>query len=342
MVCAIEYPKLASFDENCIVSDLRNSLFSPVEKEIALVEEGIKAVADVEYPWLVELLGYIVNSGGKRVRPALTLLAGKISSSGNLDTLIPVATGVELLHTATLVHDDTIDLSHRRRGKPTAASIWGWGIATLAGDYLFSKAAELVSQANNVRADRLFARTLMALCTGELEESFSSFDPKQTRQNYFGRIGNKTASLFAMATESGGIVAETAEEAIKALSRYGYNLGMAFQIVDDVLDFTADEEKLGKPVASDLLQGHLTLPAILLKEQNPDSNPIRDIFERKDSERNLKLAIEMICNSGIISECYRVAQGFITEACRSLDMFPESPYRSKLVELADYVVERQH
>ena len=323
------------------MGNLKNSLFSPVEEELVLVEEGIRAVADVEYPWLVELLGYIVNSGGKRVRPALTLLAGKLSNGGNLDALIPVATGVELLHTATLMHDDTIDISTKRRGKPTAASIWGWGIATLAGDYLFSRAAELVSQANNVRADRLFAQTLMALCTGELEESFSSFDLNQNRQSYLRKIGNKTASLFAMATESGGIVAEASEEAIEALRSYGYNLGMAFQIVDDIFDFTAGEEELGKPVASDLLHGHLTLPAILLKEQRPDDNPVNDIFEHRDIERNLELAIQMIRNSGIVSECYRSAQDFITEACRALDIFPESPSQRKLIELADYVVERR-
>ena len=323
------------------MGNLKNSLFSPVEEELVLVEEGIRAVADVEYPWLVELLGYIVNSGGKRVRPALTLLAGKLSNGGNLDALIPVATGVELLHTATLMHDDTIDISTKRRGKPTAASIWGWGVATLAGDYLFSRAAELVSQANNVRADRLFAQTLMALCTGELEESFSSFDLNQNRQSYLRKIGNKTASLFAMATESGGIVAEASEEAIEALRSYGYNLGMAFQIVDDIFDFTAGEEELGKPVASDLLHGHLTLPAILLKEQRPDDNPVNDIFEHRDIERNLELAIQMIRNSGIVSECYRSAQDFITEACRALDIFPESPSQRKLIELADYVVERQ-
>jgi geranylgeranyl pyrophosphate synthase len=239
------------------------------------------------------------------------------------------------------MHDDTIDISTKRRGKPTAASIWGWGVATLAGDYLFSRAAELVSQANNVRADRLFAQTLMALCTGELEESFSSFDLNQNRQSYLRKIGNKTASLFAMATESGGIVAEVSEEAIEALRSYGYNLGMAFQIVDDIFDFTAGEEELGKPVASDLLHGHLTLPAILLKEQRPDDNPVNDIFEHRDIERNLELAIQMIRNSGIVSECYRSAQDFITEACRALDIFPESPSQRKLIELADYVVERQ-
>jgi len=323
------------------MGNLRDSLFAPVEREIVLAEEGIKAVADVDYPWLAELLGYIVNSGGKRLRPALTLLTGKLKDGCNLDLLIPVATGVELLHTATLVHDDTIDLAHRRRGKPTAASIWGWGIATLAGDYLFSKAAELVSRAANIRADRLFAQTLMALCTGELEESFSSFDQNQTRQSYLRRIGNKTASLFSMATESGGIVSEASEEEIQALRSYGYNLGMAFQIVDDILDFTAGEEELGKPVASDLLRGHLTLPAILLKEQYPDNNPIKTIFEKRQNERSLKLAIEMIRNSDIVPECYRVAQDFTAEARRALEIFPKSPCKQALLELTDYVVERQ-
>ncbi len=320
---------------------MKNSIFKPVEKELALVEKNIKDVANVEYPWLAELLDYIVNSGGKRVRPALTLLAGKLQGDCNLDVLLPVATGVELLHTATLVHDDTIDLSTRRRGKPTAASIWGWGIATLAGDYLFSKSAELVSRANNVRTDRLFAQTLMALCTGELEESFSSFDLNQTRKNYFKRIGNKTASLFSMATESAGIVNEAPERVIIALRDYGYNLGMAFQVVDDILDFTSDEDKLGKPVASDLLQGKLTLPAILLKEKHPHNNPVKAIFEDREKERSLKMAIDMICNSGIIEECYKVAQSFVANACRTLRTLPDNPSRRALIELADYVVERE-
>ena len=312
-----------------------------MERELVRVEEGIKAIADVEYPWLAELLDYIVNSGGKRVRPALTLLAGKTNSRCRPDLLIPVATGVELLHTASLVHDDTIDLSTRRRGKPTAAGIWGWGIATLAGDYLFSKAAEFVSQANNVRADRLFAQTLMALCTGELEESFSSFDQNQTRVSYLRRIGNKTASLFSMATEAAGIVNEAPEEEISALKTYGYNVGMAFQIVDDILDFTSDEEKLGKPVASDLLQGNLTLPAIMLRERYPEDNPIKAIFENIGKEKSLECAIEMVRNSGIISDCYQVAQEFTSGACQTLKTLPDNGCRKALIELANYVVERE-
>ena len=181
----------------------------------------------------------------------------------------------------------------------------------------------------------------MALCTGELEESFSSFDQNQTREDYFKRIGNKTASLFAMATEAASIVCNAPEEMIQTLRSYGYNLGMAFQIIDDILDFTATEEELGKPVASDLLQGTLTLPSIMLREKRPDVNPIKDIFENRQREQNLQLAIDMIRNSDIVPECFQVARDFIAEACRSLEVFPDSIFRQALIDIANYVIERQ-
>lgn len=320
-------------------SSLKSSIFVPVENEIPLVEDGLKAVADVDYPWLADLLNYII-SGGKQIRPTLTLLAGRFHRY-NLDLLIPMATGVELLHTATLVHDDTIDGSLMRRGKPTATSIWGVSVATVAGDYLFAQSAELVARTGNLRVITLFARTLMALCSGELEESFANYDQEQPRQSYFRMIANKTASLFSTATESAGILSEAPEEAVQALKSYGYNLGMTFQIVDDILDFTAQDEELGKPVASDLLQGTLTLPAILLKEQRPKDNPIAEIFENRQKQQSLKLAIEMIHCSGIIPECYRIAQSFTSRACQALQVFPDNPSRQALMELADYVIQRQ-
>jgi heptaprenyl diphosphate synthase/octaprenyl-diphosphate synthase len=144
-----------------------------------------------------------------------------------------------------------------------------------------------------------------------------------------------------MATESAGIVNEAPEQEIKALRAYGYDLGMAFQIVDDIFDFTADEDNLGKPVASDLLQGNLTLPAIMLKERYPEDNPIKAIFENRGKEKSLELAIEMIRNSGIIADCYRVAQEFTSEASKTIRTFPDRPSRKALIEIADYVVERQ-
>jgi octaprenyl-diphosphate synthase len=252
-----------------------------------------------------------------------------------------MAAGVEMLHTATLVHDDTVDDSAKRRGKPTASKMWGGGTAILAGDYMFSQAAEFVARTGNLRVIRLFARTLMTLCKGELDQIFSSFNHNQSRQSYFKRISNKTSSLFSTATESAGILSEAPEKAIQAMRSYGHDLGMAFQIVDDILDFTADEEKLGKPVASDLAQGTLTLPAILLNERYPKESPIAGLFRGEERQRSLELALEMIHDSDIIPECYSVARGFASEACQAAEAFPESSSRKALLRIADHVVSRE-
>lgn len=322
---------------------LINSLFVQVEKEILLVDEIIKETTQVEYPWLNELLDYIVDSGGKRIRPALTLLCGKFHCY-NIDLLIPMAAGVELLHTATLVHDDTIDKSEKRRGKPTASNLWGGDIAILVGDYIFAQSAELVARTGNLRVIKLFAHTLMSLCKGELSQNLSSFNPEQTRQDYFNRIANKTASLFATATESAGILSQAPERNIQALKTYGYNLGMAFQITDDILDFTADEEKLGKPIGSDLIQGTMTLPSILLREWYPNDNYIEGIFNSNsnngDNLHRLELVIDIIQNSDIIPECYHIAKTFAFNAEQALQDFPDNSYRKALQKIANHSVIR--
>jgi geranylgeranyl pyrophosphate synthase len=305
-----------------------------------LVEEKLRSIAEVDFPQLVSLLEYVLKQEGKRIRPALTLLCGKFHHY-NLDLLIPMAAAVELLHTATLIHDDVIDHSAMRRGIPTINITRGHEVATLLGDYLFAKSAELTATTNNIRVMRLFARTLMTICSGELIENFSAYDLEQSCQNYFQRIGNKTATLFSSATESGAVLSQAPEEAVEALKSYGYNLGMAFQNVDDILDFTGEERELGKPVGSDLLQGTLTLPAILFLRQYPGDNPLREIWEEKDREANLKQAIESIRNSSAIEESYAVAQDFSAKARYALKALPDSPPRRALIELADYVIQRQ-
>jgi geranylgeranyl pyrophosphate synthase len=316
------------------------AIFEPILTEIPLVEERLKAIAEVDFLQLAQLLGHVLQRKGKRIRPALTLLAGKFHYY-DLGLLIPMAAAIELFHTATLVHDDTIDASATRRGLPTVSTIWGNEVAVLAGDYLFAKSADLVATTGNLRVITLFAQTLMTICSGQLEENFSVCDPQQSRQQYYQRSGKKTASLFAAAAESGAILSQAAEEAVQALKSYGYNLGLAFQIVDDILDFTADEAELGKPVGGDLLQGILTLPAILFLEQLPNDNPIKEMLAGRDEEANLKRAIESICNSPFIAESYGIAQDFSAQACQALHVLPDNPTRRALLELADYVIQRQ-
>ena len=316
-----------------------SAIFAPVQQEMLLVERSLREVGRIDYPLLAALVEHILSNGGKRIRPALTLLAAK-AYRDDLGLVIPMATAVELLHTATLVHDDAIDNASLRRGKATLNSLWGDRGAILVGDYLFARSAELVASVGDLRVIRHFARTLMAICSGELQQGFSSRSEEQ-REGYFQRISNKTASLFTMAAESGGVLSGAPEQATAALSSYGHNLGMASQIVDDILDFTGEGEEIGKPVGSDLLQGTLTLPSIVLMEQRPHDNPIARILEHAGSEQDVGLAIEMVRNSSVIPECYRIAEEYAFGARAALAALPDNACRNSLHHLVDYVVQRK-
>ncbi len=320
------------------------AIYSLVQQDLDKVESQIKSVTEVDFPGLAELLSYILV-GGKGIRPVLTLLSGKFYHY-NLDLLLPMATAVELMHTATLVHDDAIDNSPFRRGRPTINSIWGEDKAVLLGDYLFAKAGEFAALTGNLRVIRLFAQTLQIISSGELKQTFDAFNLEQTRERYLERISGKTASLFSLATESGAILSQAPEESVQVLKEYGYNLGIAFQIVDDILDFVGTEEELGKPVGSDLAQGTLTLPAMLLLERYPEDNPVKELFNNHDmpegdKQEKIKQAIDLVRNSPIVQQCYDVASDYCAKARRKLGLLPDNPSRKTLVELADFVVNRK-
>lgn len=315
-------------------------ILAPVQNEMALVTESLRRVADVDVPQFAEVIRQAIGGLGKGVRPALTLLSGR-SHDYNLEHLIPMATAVELLHTASLVHDDTIDRSPIRRGLPTLHALLGDHAAIMAGDYLFAKSAELAAMPGNLRVVRLFARTLMALARGELEETLTLYNWRQTRADYFRRIDGKTAALFSMAAESGAILSRSPEEEIQALKTYGTNLGLAFQVVDDLLDFTGDEKTLGKPVGSDLLNGVLTLPTFLYLERFPDGNLIKRGFEAKGQGPELARAIAEIRGSALIDESFAIARELVGKAQEAVRSLPKSEARDSLMALADYVLERR-
>ena len=315
------------------------TIYQPIQQDLARVEDRLRSVCEVDFPQLSELLDYSLR-GGKRVRPALVLLSGKFYNY-DLARLLPMAAAVEVLHTATLVHDDAIDNSQVRHGRPTINKVWGEDKAILLGDYLLAKSEELVADTQNMQVVKLFARAIMTIAGGELSQAFDAFNLEQGRQQYLQRIASKTASLLSLATESGAMLSQAPEKAVKALKEYGYNLGIAFQIVDDVLDFSGTEEELGKPVGSDLAQGTLTLPAILLLESYPEDNPVARWFNSRDKEEDVKAAIELIRSSSIIPECYKVASDYCARACCSLDLLPDNASRRSLRKLADYVVARK-
>jgi octaprenyl-diphosphate synthase len=189
---------------------------------------------------------------------------------------------------------------------------------------------------------RLFAQTLETISSGELKQSFSAFKVEQTFDQYLERISGKTASLFSMAAESGAVLSQAPEEQVQILKEYGLNLGIAFQIVDDVLDFIGAEEELGKPVGSDLIQGTITMPSLLLLDLYPQDNPVRRLFQGEgDRQENIRNAIELASNAEIIDKCYQLASDYCSRACQGFDRLPDKSSRKVLLALAEYVVKRK-
>ena len=317
-----------------------SQIYAPVNNDLKKVEEALLGVSQVDFPWLAQLLQHSLGAGGKRIRPALTLLSGQFYNY-RFENLLHMAVAIELMHTATLVHDDAIDKSDTRRGRATIYKLWGVDPAVLLGDYMFAKAGVESSETHSIRAIRLFSQTLMIISGGELNQAKNSYNLNQTREDYIKRIYGKTASLFCLSTESGGILSQAPASAIRALRMYGYNLGIAFQIVDDILDFVGTEAELGKPAGSDLKQGTLTLPAMILLERYPRDNPVQKLFQDRRQTENIGLAIEQIRNSTIVNECYKLAQEYCDASCRSIQKLPEKAARTSFNELAEFVVKRR-
>jgi heptaprenyl diphosphate synthase/octaprenyl-diphosphate synthase len=314
-------------------------LYGSVQGDLDRVERLFDSVKQVDYGPLGEMLGMVLGGGGKLLRPALALLSGRFATY-NLDLLVPLAASVELLHTATLVHDDVIDAADTRRGRPTVNSAYENSTTVMVGDYLFAHAADQVVKTDSLRVVRLFSETLMTLATGEIRQDLAAYDSRQTIRDYLQRIGGKTASLFSCACEGGAVISNAPEEYIAALREYGYNFGMAFQIVDDILDFTGDEAEMGKPVGSDLMQGTLTLPSLLLVEKHPDDSPVQEYFSRP-REETLSAAITMIRTEGIAEESYQMARDFNERACDALAPLPDGADKQTLIDLTEWSLERR-
>ena len=322
------------------LDDCTAAIYAPIQSELALVEAKLRNLAPTEAGHLRPLLDYVAGTGGKRVRPAITLLAS-YSYPHDPEKLVLMASAVELLHLATLIHDDTVDDSPTRRGRATVGSAWGNHVAVLFGDYVFATSATFVCDTNSIRIMRRFSETIMDLASGELVEYFGAFDTTQARELYNDRIYRKTASLFCTAGESGALLGGAPEHEVQALRRYGYNIGMAYQVGDDLLDFQGDESDLGKPVGSDLLHGVLTLPTIMLLERHPGDDPVSALFRDRDDPAKLQQVLDVIHNSGILRDCEDVVRDYCDRACAELQVLPKGDARRSLHDLAEYVRNRR-
>jgi len=315
------------------------SIYAPVQDGLARVDDRLRSLAETETSPVQPLLQYVTDAGGKRVRSAITLLAAQFHPHDEERPII-MASAVELLHLATLIHDDTVDNSPLRRGRATVSNTWSPHVAVLFGDYVFATSATFVCDTNNIRVIRRFSETIMELASGQLMEYFTAFDAAQARDLYHDRIYRKTASLFRTAGETGSILGGAPEPQVQAMCDYGYNIGMAFQMVDDLLDVQGEASKLGKPVGTDLLQGILTLPTIMLMERFPDDNPVKALFNDRTEDGHVRRALDMINNSGIVKDCYGVIREFCDKATQSLDIIPDCDARRSLLALPEYIRDR--
>ena len=317
------------------------SIYAPIEDRLARVEDRLRGLSETGDPYLDQLLDYVLVNGGKRIRPAITLLASDFYPHDS-ENPITMASAVELLHVATLIHDDTVDNSDLRRGKATVSNRWGQHVAVLFGDYVFATSATFVCDTGDIGVIRRFSETIMDLASGQLVEYFSTFDAQEARKLYDTRIYRKTASLFRTAAETGAILGGAPDAQVDALRTYGHHIGMAFQIVDDLLDVQGDPSQLGKPVGHDLLQGVLTLPAIMLMKRYPGDNPVEKLFKDPGNDGQLRRALAMINDATIIDDCNTVIRGYCDTASAALDVLPDCPARRSLLELAGYISDRTH
>ncbi len=321
------------------------AMFDLIKDDLQRVETRLHDVPlrfDADLQLVMEAIGHLLDAGGKRIRPALTLLTGRLYPC-EADKIISMAAAVEMLHTATLVHDDVVDGSLLRRGSPTLNAHWSPGATILTGDYLFARAADLAAQTDNVRVMQVFARTLMTIVSGELRQLFGDTTRRQTRDDYYKRIYAKTASMFELATEAAGVLIDATENEVAALRQYGHDLGIAFQIMDDVLDFIGAESQVGKPVASDLRQGIVTLPVIDYLDAHPHDKRVDELLRSGHHSDEIVLPIVAdVRASGAVDRAVAKARDYVRAAQQRLLLFPDSEARQSMLAVADYVVARSN
>lgn len=316
------------------------NFFAPVQDLLQQVEERMRVQADAHHPDLRAALDLLLSAGGKRVRPGVALLVGKMLGA-ETEKLVTMSAAIEMLHTATLVHDDLIDGSLMRRGMATLNSMWSPAATVLTGDFIFARAASLAAATDSIEVMHLFSEALATVVNGEVTQLFSKRG-KVNREDYERRIYAKTASLFETAATSAAMLSPVGPAVIQTARFFGREIGMAFQIIDDILDFTGQQATVGKPVASDLRQGLVTLPLLFYQESHPDDPHLVEFYVNGAlTEKQVDCLVDAIRDSGAIQQSLGEAHGYIDCAVDKLRELPACPERLSLEHLAHYFVNRQ-
>jgi octaprenyl-diphosphate synthase len=315
-----------------------------VAEDLVKVNQLIVDKMDSPVPLIPQLAGHIIASGGKRLRPMLTLASAMLCDYQG-DRQINLAACVEFIHTATLLHDDVVDASDLRRGRDSANAVWGNQASVLVGDFLFSRAFQLMVHDGSLNVLRILSNASATIAEGEVLQLLTANDTETSESAYFDVIRAKTATLFAAAAEIGAIVAERPEAEREALENYGMNFGVAFQIVDDVLDYSAEQGKLGKTIGDDFREGKITLPVILSWLRGDDTQRIfwrRTLADLEQEDGDLQHAIDLMNSHHALSDSLSRARHYGATAKDALGVFPDQPIKQCMTGLVDFCIDRAY
>jgi|TARA_B110000116_G_scaffold242568_1_gene231899 octaprenyl-diphosphate synthase len=333
-------PNTTDSNELTALDALRNLCAADMERVNQLILHNMES----NVPLIPQLAGHLIAAGGKRLRPLLTLASAGICNYRGKNH-ISLATAVEFIHTATLLHDDVVDDSGLRRGRDTANSVWGNQSTVLVGDFLFSRAFRLMVQSDSIRVLDILANASAVIAEGEVAQLTTANNTDTEEDSYLNVISSKTAALFAAACQIGAVIGERPSQEENALYQYGLNLGIAFQLVDDYLDYGASDNRLGKDVGDDFREGKITLPVILAfrrgktEEQDFWRRTLENLDQNKD---DFNYAQKLLNEHKALSETQVRARGYTETARTALNVFPQSPYKKALEEVVDFCVDRSY
>lgn len=318
--------------------EIMNNIFSPIKSDIDLFNNELIEVVGSNNVFLDKITKYIIQAGGKRIRPSLCYLTAKALDNNISANIVNIALAVELIHTATLIHDDVIDESSTRRNIKTVNATWDSKTAVIAGDYLLSHSLKCLAATKSPEIIELFATTMSEMCIGEIQQAFDDTD-LYSIENYLKKSERKTAMLFVAAVKSVVISVTQGDMLIESMESFARDYGLLFQITDDILDFVGNEDSIGKPVGNDLLNGIITAPAIFAAQEDSD---LKQLLQNESiNNENISEIIETIKNSNGLNHSYELAKQYAQSAVDSLAMLPESQYKASLMNLVDYTYNRK-
>ncbi|WP_053363960.1 heptaprenyl diphosphate synthase component II [Bacillus sp. FJAT-27251] len=315
-------------------------MYSYLNSDINLIESQLEATIEAESPLLRQASLHTLRAGGKRIRPVFVLLGGKFGDY-DIEEIKNVAVPLELIHMASLVHDDVIDDAELRRGQPTIKAKWDNRIAMYTGDYIFARALELIGEVKNPLAHQILSNSIVQLSVGEIEQIKDKYIFDQNLRDYLRRIRRKTALLIAASCQLGAVVSGVEERVHRNLYRFGYYVGMSFQITDDVLDFTGTEQELGKPAGGDLVQGNITLPVLYAMRDRKLRSKIENVHEHMQ-QADVDELISMIKESGAIEKSLAVSDRYLEKALSILDELPQNRAKKTLRDIAKFIGKRKY